>query len=307
MQLGRRCTVLLAETAADLDLSVLDAITDAVESGAGLHEVVRAAGRALDASLVLTDRGAPSLAVAARSPADEAALMADGDGVEALRAARRRRARRHAARARAGAARPTPALVRLVTTLIASEVERVRAPSARVARRRRPPSCTPLFDREQADRESVVARSRASWGFASMRARPSSSCARTRCVPAERGLARARRWRSPSAARAPPCPARWPRRARATAPRAEVVVLLPGDDEAAAAPRRRGACCASCRRRCPAIAFAVGRSRVAAEPADLHRAANEALLAANVAEGDRRARRCSPSRRPAPTGCCCRP
>ena len=36
---------------ADLDLSVLDAITDAVESGAGLHEVVRAAGRALDATV----------------------------------------------------------------------------------------------------------------------------------------------------------------------------------------------------------------------------------------------------------------
>ena len=47
---------------ADLDLSVLDAITDAVESGAGLHEVVRAAARALDASLVLTDRGGATVA-----------------------------------------------------------------------------------------------------------------------------------------------------------------------------------------------------------------------------------------------------
>src|SRR5437764_1476425 len=48
---------------AELDLSVLDAITDAVESGAGLHEVVRAASRALDASLVLTDRGGGTVAV----------------------------------------------------------------------------------------------------------------------------------------------------------------------------------------------------------------------------------------------------
>src|SRR2546421_485987 len=68
---------------ADLDLSVLDAITDAVESGAGLHEVVRAASRALDASLVLTDRGGGTVAVAVLSPADEAAVKADGDGVEA--------------------------------------------------------------------------------------------------------------------------------------------------------------------------------------------------------------------------------
>ena len=34
------------------------------------------------------------------------------------------------------------------------------------------------------------------------------------------------------------------------------------------------------------FAFAVGRSRVAADPVDLYRAASEALLAANVAEGE---------------------
>jgi sugar diacid utilization regulator len=34
------------------------------------------------------------------------------------------------------------------------------------------------------------------------------------------------------------------------------------------------------------FAFAVGRSRVARDPVDLHRAGNEALLAANVVEGD---------------------
>jgi DNA-binding PucR family transcriptional regulator len=36
----------------------------------------------------------------------------------------------------------------------------------------------------------------------------------------------------------------------------------------------------------PGHVFAVGRSRVANDPADLHRAAAEALLAANVVEGD---------------------
>ena len=37
---------------------------------------------------------------------------------------------------------------------------------------------------------------------------------------------------------------------------------------------------------CTGFTFAVGRSRVAADPMDLHRAGNEALLAANVAEAD---------------------
>ena len=67
--------------AAAPDLGTLDAITDAVEAGLGLPEVVRAAARALDASLVLIDRSSAVLAVAARSTADERSLMADAAGV----------------------------------------------------------------------------------------------------------------------------------------------------------------------------------------------------------------------------------
>src|SRR6185312_11475024 len=70
--------------ATGLDLAALDAITDAVESGAGLPEIVRAAARALDASLVLTDRAGAVLAVAARSPADERSLLDDAAGVEPI-------------------------------------------------------------------------------------------------------------------------------------------------------------------------------------------------------------------------------
>ena len=70
--------------ATGLDLAALDEITDAVESGAGLPEVVRAAARALDASLVLTDRAGAVLAVAARSPADERSLLDDAPGVDAI-------------------------------------------------------------------------------------------------------------------------------------------------------------------------------------------------------------------------------
>ena len=67
--------------AAAVDLGSLAAISDAVESGLGLPEVVRAAARALDASLVLIDRSSSVLAVAARSTADERALVADAEGV----------------------------------------------------------------------------------------------------------------------------------------------------------------------------------------------------------------------------------
>ena len=50
------------------DLRALAAITDAVQDGAGLPEVLRAAAKALGASLVLIDRSATVLAVAAQSP-----------------------------------------------------------------------------------------------------------------------------------------------------------------------------------------------------------------------------------------------
>src|SRR5690349_24862091 len=63
------------------DLGALGASSDAVESGLGLPEVVRASARALDASLVLIDRSSAVLAVAARSSADERALMSDAPGV----------------------------------------------------------------------------------------------------------------------------------------------------------------------------------------------------------------------------------
>src|SRR3979490_1625842 len=109
------------------DLGALAAITDAVEAGAGLPEILRAAARALDASLILIDRSASVLAVAARSPADERSLMPDNEGggtielkvADASVGRLRMRVRDHA---------PDGSMLRLVTTLIASEVERVRAP-----------------------------------------------------------------------------------------------------------------------------------------------------------------------------------
>ncbi len=84
---GARRRLLLGLTDAEnpsSDLAALDAITEAVESGAGLPEVVRAAGKALEASLAVTDAWGATLAVAARSPAEERALLSKGEGVSSI-------------------------------------------------------------------------------------------------------------------------------------------------------------------------------------------------------------------------------
>src|SRR5215210_4339769 len=111
---------------AGLDLAALDAITDAVAAGAGLPDVVRAAARALDASLVLSDPAGNVLAVAARSTADEKAMLDGREGVDAVEL-------------RVGDEVVGSLLVRvrgeadalalrLVTTLVASETARLHAP-----------------------------------------------------------------------------------------------------------------------------------------------------------------------------------
>jgi PucR family transcriptional regulator, purine catabolism regulatory protein len=266
---------------AELDLSVLGAITDAVESGAGLHEVVRAAARALDASLVLTDRGGGTVAVAVQSPADEAAVKADGDGVEAyeLRVADEPVG---TLRMRSRSVTPGPALVRLVTTLIASEVERVRAPE-RASQAAASAFVQRLFDRDQtgtaiqSGAEQVGVSLEQGATVLVVRAHslaPAGDGWRTRALEvAERGA----RAVVPGALAA---------RAELTATSgAEVVLVLPGDDESAA--RRAGeSVLRELQAGLPGHGFAVGRSRVALDAGDLHRGASEALLAANVAESD---------------------
>ncbi|HEY8583600.1 MAG TPA: hypothetical protein VIL49_11655, partial [Capillimicrobium sp.] len=140
---------------AGFDLSALEAITEAVQSGAGLPEVVRAAARALDASLALIDRTSTVLAVAARSPAEEQRVIAGGEGVETheLRVADAVVGQlRVRTRSDAGAG-----LTRLVLTLIASEVERVRGPE-RASEEAVADFVGTLLAGAEADGEALVAR-----------------------------------------------------------------------------------------------------------------------------------------------------
>jgi sugar diacid utilization regulator len=268
-------------SAAGPDLSALDAITDAVESGAGLPEVIRAAARALDASLVLLDRGGTVLAAAARSPADERSLIDGASGVETLDL--------RVADAPVGALRmrarsdPGPALRRLVTTLVASEVERVRAPE-RASEQALTTFVRAVMARELHHRDDILARAgelgiELADGACVVVARAHSH------VPTEDGwrqrvLAVADRGSRAVASRAVAALAE-----RDDRPGAEVVVLLPGADGGLAA-RTADALARELQTSLPGHTFAIGRSRVASDPNDLHRAASEALLAANVAEGD---------------------
>jgi sugar diacid utilization regulator len=262
------------------ELAALDAITEAVESGAGLPEVVRAAARALDASLAVSDAWGATLAVAARSPAEERSLVSQGKGVTStpLRVADKVVGTLHM-RAKS---EPSASMQRLLVTMIASEVERVRAPE-RASETAAADFLRAVLLRELTAREDVVGRARELalelHDGATMivaRAHPQAPTddgwrGRVRAV-AERG-ARAVVSRSIAALSE-----------RDGIVAAEVLVLVPGGEEPTAARAADGVL----REMEAALAgytFALGRSRIAEDPAELPRAASEALLAANVAEG----------------------
>lgn len=269
------------ETASMPDLRALEAITEAVAAGAGLPEIVRAAARALDASLVLIDRTSVVLAVAARSPAEERALLREADGVERveLRVADAVVGQLRL-RAREGDPGVDPSLLRLVTTLVASEVERVRGPE-RASEAAAAEFLHAVLGREIADRDDLVARGK-ELGIA---------LDRGGSVVVVRAHARATvedDWRARLLALAE-------RAARSIAPGAiaattrdgdgNEVVLLAADADGEAGRRVAATVLRELEANLSGFAFAVGRSRLARDPAELHRAGNEALLAANVVEG----------------------
>jgi sugar diacid utilization regulator len=269
------------EEVAALDLAALTAISDAVESGLGLPEVVRAAARALDASLVLIDRSSAVLAVAARSPADERALMANAAGVSAheLRVGDAVVGR---LRLRGRGGEPSPALLRLVTTLIASEVDRQRAPE-RASEAAAAAFLSAVLRRDVTDRGDIVARGEelgadlsAGGAVVVVRAHhyaPTDDDWRGRVLAAAERAARASGPGSLAAIfEAPP---------EGTG---QVVVLVPATADADVR-RVADAVARELRSGLHGFTFAIGHSRTAGDPVDLFRAGNEALLAANVAEG----------------------
>ncbi len=272
------------------ELAALEAVTEAVESGAGLPEVVRAAAKALDASLAVADAWGATLAVAARSPAEERALLSQGKGVSSapLRVGDTVVGTLHMrAVSSAGdgsAAEPSAQMRRLLVTMIASEVERVRAPE-RASETAAAELLRAILRREPIEREELLARAgelsldiEAGASVIVARAHPQAPTdegwrARVRAI-AERG-ARAVVNRSIAALS---------EREGAGASGAEVLLLIPGGEDATAA-RAAEAVLREMEAGLAGYTFALGRSRIAEDPADLPRAAGEALLAANVAQG----------------------
>jgi sugar diacid utilization regulator len=271
------------QVAAAPDLGSLEAITQAVEGGLGLPEVVRAAARALDASLILIDRSSGVLAVAARSSADERSLMADAPGVETheLRVGDESVGRLRL-RARSGE-EPPQALLRVITTLIASEVERLRAPE-RASEQALAGFLHALLDRDISGREDILGRA----GELGIDLVEGASIVVARAhslVPTEDGWRQRVLGVADRGARAVLPGAAAVLAARPDAVGAEIVILLPGADDATAA-RAADAVLRELQSALPGHTFALGRSRPASDPVDLHRAGAEALLAANVVEGD---------------------
>ena len=261
------------------DLDAFAAITDAVEAGAGLPEILRAAARALDASLILIDRSASVLAVAARSPADERSLMRDADDVTTVEL-RVAEAPVGQLRMRSRERTPDSAVLRLVTTLIASEVERVRAPE-RASEEAATSFQRAVLTRRIEDRDDLIARGKelgtdlssgASVAVVRAHARnPTEDDWRRRLLAV---AARGARSIVPGSIAAP---------TEVDAP--EAVVLVP-DADGEAGRRVSAAILRELESGLPGFAFALGRSRRVENPLDLNRAYNEALLALNVAEGD---------------------
>ena len=268
---------------ASLDLEALESLLDVLESGRPLHDMVRAAARALDASVALLDRGGTVLAVTPPpGSVDERALLGDGAGVTSLALQAGEPVGELRLRPRGGG-EPSPALVRVVRLLVAAELARVRGPE------RASEEAAVAFVRDvlapgAGDAEAIAARGRdvgldVEHGGSVLVARAHPR------APVEEGWRRRFLAVAERGARGSVAGAIAVLGERVESTSAEAIVLLPGAD--AAAGRRAGdGVLRELQAGLPGFSFALGRSREAGEPLELPRAYNEALIAANVAEGN---------------------
>jgi sugar diacid utilization regulator len=263
------------------DPTLLDALSEAVESGAGLPAVARAAARLLDASVALIDRSSSVLAVAGASPDQEERLLSGGEGVIT--------AELRVADTTVGELRyraktpPAPAIARMVTTLLALELERSRAPewaSEEVASA----FVDDVLARRVTDRGDIVARGAElgadldrGAGVLVLRAAPRAAQSGewrgrvlTLALRALRSLAPGALATTDDAERV-----------------AEVAVIVPAEDD----DRLSRAAAGLARELADSLSgfhLTIGRSRRSADPVDLHRAGAEASLAVNVGEAEGR-------------------
>src|SRR3954452_20471465 len=267
------------------DPGSLEELSAAIEAGAGMPAVARAAGRALDASVALIDRTSNVLAVAAASPDEEKKLLAGGGGVETvdLRVADssvgelRCRPR--------GEDEPDAALLRMVATLVGLELERSRSPEW-ATEEAAGDFVRALLGRKITDRGDIEARA----GELGTDLAGGAGVLIARAVP---HVAQTGEWRARVLAIAL-------RAVRAVSPGAlgaegnqvgegtEVIAVVPADGEEKLA-RAADALANELDAGLTGFTVGVSQSRVAPDSLDLFRAGQGGLLAANVgqAEGSR--------------------
>ncbi len=268
-----------AESAANPDfLDSFAAVSEAVESGAGLPEVTRAVARALGASVAVVDSSASVLAVACASPEDERVVLSQGEVLE-LRVADTSVGQ---LRYRARGEEPPASMLRLVGTMIAQEVERSLAPS-RASVAAASALLSDLLGRRATDRDVIVDRGRElgidlsnGGSVIVIRAfplQPTEGDWRARVLTlVERG----------ARALARDSLAGTVELSSAGTQDVELVILVPGVD-AELARRVAESVHRELDMSLSGFLVAVARSRPTADPADIYRAGSEGFLAANVA------------------------
>ncbi len=258
----------------------LEELSEAIESGAGLPTVARAAARALGASVALIDRSSAVLAVAATSSAEESKLLAGESSVTSgeLRVADSVVGE---LRYRPRGPEPAPTLLRMVSTLVALELERSRAPDW-ASDEAAGEFVRAVLARRVTDRGDIVARA-AELG-ADVEAGAGVLIARATPHVAQSGDWRARVMTVTLRALRGVSAGSLAALGEDGEP-AEVVAIVPTpeakDLERATAGVERELVSGL-----QGFTATVACSRVTGDPVDLYRAGKEALLAANVAEAE---------------------
>jgi PucR family transcriptional regulator, purine catabolism regulatory protein len=259
----------------------LDGLAEAVEAGAGLPAVARAAAKVLDASVALIDRSSAVLAVAGASSDQEQKLLSGGEGVTTVEL-RVADSAVGELRYRAKEA-PDPAIARMVTTLLALELERSRSPeweSEEVAGA----FVDAVLRRQVTDRGDIVARAAELGADLD----PGAGVLIVRVAPraAQSGEWRARVLTLALRALRSLAPG-----SLATSeggePATEIAAIVPAENDERLARAAAGVS----RELADSLAgfhLTIGRSRHATDPVDLYRSGSEARLAVNVGEAEGR-------------------
>ena len=257
----------------------LEALSEAIESGAGLPAVARAAAKVLGTSVAVIDRSSVVLAVAAASSSEEGKLLGNGDGVDSVEL-RVADAVVGELRFRTKGGTSDAALARMVSALLALEVERSRSgdwASDEAAGE----FVSAVLARRVTDRGDIVAR--AAEVGADLEGGAGVVVARAYPHKAQDGDWRARVLTV--ALRVLRTQAKGSVAVVSQGDAAEVSALVPAPDHDVLS-RAAKALSGELRHSLQGFRLTVAHSRLAQDPVDLYRAGKEAVLAANVAEAD---------------------